>query len=75
MNSNNGNLTPVDAYALARALIGLPLDPLPLSPVAGLLLAHLDPDVVERFLADGGERGRQPEAYRLTEQSVTACDT
>ena len=45
MNSNNANLTPIDAYALARALIGLPIDPLPLSPVAGLLLTHLDPAV------------------------------
>ena len=40
---NKTELTPQDAYVLARALVGLPYDGVPLSPITGLLLAHLDP--------------------------------
>lgn len=36
-------LTAQDTYVLARALVGLPYDGVPLSPITGLLLAHLDP--------------------------------
>ncbi|MFQ3647607.1 MAG: DUF3987 domain-containing protein [Anaerolinea sp.] len=45
-------LRPHDTYALARALVGLPYEGVPLSPVTSLLLAHLDPNVAEdmRFL-------------------------
>ncbi len=45
-------LSPQDAYVLARALVGLPWDSVPLSPAVALLLAHLDPNVPEdlRFL-------------------------
>ena len=41
-----------DQYALARAFVGLPWDDTSLSPLAELLLAHLDVDVPEdlRFL-------------------------
>lgn len=44
--------SPQDAYVLARALVGLPWDGVPLSPAVGLLLANLDPNVPEdlRFL-------------------------
>ena len=38
-------LTPQDAYVLARAIVGLPFDGVPLSPLTGLLLAHLDPQL------------------------------
>jgi len=38
-------LTPQDAYVLARAIVGLPYDGVPLSPLTGLLLAHLDPQM------------------------------
>jgi hypothetical protein len=52
MNHTEYNLTPQDTYALARALVGLPWDGVPLSPAVGLLLAHLDPHMPEdlRFL-------------------------
>ncbi len=30
--------------------------------------------LVERYLAEGGRRGRQPEAYRLSQQSVASGD-
>lgn len=45
-------LSPQDTYVLARALVGLSWDGIPLSPAVGLLLAHLDPNVPEdmRFL-------------------------
>ncbi|MFQ3660350.1 MAG: hypothetical protein SNJ54_15480, partial [Anaerolineae bacterium] len=45
-------LRPHDTYALARALVGLPYEGVPLSPVTSLLLTHLDPNVAEdmRFL-------------------------
>jgi hypothetical protein len=45
-------LSPQDAYGLARALVGMSWDSLPLSPAVGLLLAHLDPNVPDdlRFL-------------------------
>ena len=45
-------LTPHDTYVLARALVGLSWDDIPLSSAVGLLLAHLDPNVPEdmRFL-------------------------
>ena len=36
-------LTPQDAYVLARALVGLPYDGIPLSPITRILLAQLDP--------------------------------
>ncbi len=46
------NLSPQDAYGLARALVGMSWDSLQLSPAVGLLLAHLDPNVPDdlRFL-------------------------
>ncbi len=40
---NKTDLTAQDAYILARALVGLPYAGVPLSPITGLLLAHLDP--------------------------------
>ena len=40
---NGVELTSQDAYVLARALVGLPYDGVPLSPITGLLLANLDP--------------------------------
>ena len=45
-------LTRQDAYGLARALVGMSWDGLPLSPAVALLLTHLDPNVSEdmRFL-------------------------
>lgn len=45
-------LSPQDTYVLARALVGLAWDGIPLSPAVGLLLAHLDPNVPDdmRFL-------------------------
>lgn len=45
-------LSPHDTYILARALVGLSWDGVPLSPAVGLLLAHLDPNVPDdmRFL-------------------------
>lgn len=45
-------LSPHDTYVLARALVGLSWDGIPLSPAVGLLLAHLDPNVPDdmRFL-------------------------
>jgi hypothetical protein len=45
MTQANLTLTPQDAYVLARAIVGLPYDGVPLSPVTGLLLAHLDPQM------------------------------
>ncbi|TVR25296.1 MAG: hypothetical protein EA396_00160, partial [Anaerolineaceae bacterium] len=36
-------LTPTDRYALARALVGMSYDGVPLSPITALILAHLDP--------------------------------
>jgi hypothetical protein len=46
------DLTAHDAYALARALVGMSWDDVALSPAVGLLLAHLDPNVPDdlRFL-------------------------
>ena len=46
------DLTAHDAYALARALVGMSWDSLQLSSAVGLLLAHLDPNVPDdlRFL-------------------------
>jgi hypothetical protein len=41
------DLTPQDAYILARALVGLPFDGIPLSSITQLLLAHLDPKAPE----------------------------
>ena len=43
MNPTKSKLTPQDSYVLARALVGLPYDALPLSPIMSLLLANLDP--------------------------------
>ncbi|MEO1440407.1 MAG: hypothetical protein AAFV33_08375, partial [Chloroflexota bacterium] len=40
-------LTPQDAYVLARAIVGLPYDGVPLSSITGLLLAQLDPQMPE----------------------------
>ncbi len=40
---SDDTLTPSDRYILARALVGLPYDGVPLSPITALLLAHLDP--------------------------------
>jgi hypothetical protein len=46
------NLSPQDAYGLARALVGMSWDGIQLSPAVGLLLAHLDSNVPDdlRFL-------------------------
>ena len=44
-------------------------------PVMEALKALEEDGRVERFLADGGSRGRQPEAFRLIEKSVTPRDT
>lgn len=47
MTSKTYILTPHDAYVLARALVGLDWNGIPLSPVTGLLLAQLDPTTAE----------------------------
>jgi len=44
-------------------------------PVMEALKALEEDGRVERFLADGGSRGRQPEAFRLVEKAVTPRDT
>jgi hypothetical protein len=47
-------LTSQDTYILARALVGLPYDGVPLSPITRILLAQLDPkspDDVQILLA------------------------
>jgi len=50
--TTNFTLSPQDAYGLARVLVGMSRDSLPLSPAVALLLAHLDPNVPDdlRFL-------------------------
>ena len=52
MTVTNFTPSPADLYVLARALVGLSWEDVPLSPSIGLLLAHLDPTVPEdmRFL-------------------------
>jgi len=45
MSHTDITLTPQDAYVLARAIVGLLYDGVPLSPLTGLLLAHLDPQM------------------------------
>ncbi|MBA3872393.1 MAG: DUF3987 domain-containing protein [Anaerolineae bacterium] len=52
MSETKFTLPPQDAYGLARALVGLPWDGIPLSPATALLLVHLDPNVPDdlRFL-------------------------
>jgi hypothetical protein len=52
MSETKFTLPPQDIYALARALVGLPWESVPLSPATALLLAQLDPTVPEdmRFL-------------------------
>jgi len=43
MSRAEATLTALDCYALACAIVGRPYDEVPLSPLIGLLLAHLDP--------------------------------
>lgn len=52
MMQHNFTLSPLDSYVLARALVGLSWEEVPLSPAVGLLLTHLDPTVPDdmRFL-------------------------
>lgn len=45
MSPDEITLTSQDAYILARAMVGLPYDDVPLSPLTGLLLAHLNPQL------------------------------
>jgi hypothetical protein len=61
-----GSATLRDIYRALRS---------PRKPVLEALKALEQDGQVERFLAQGGERGRQPEAYRLTTLSVTVRDT
>ena len=65
LKTAGGSATIRDLYRALRS---------PRKPVIEALKALEQDGHVERFLAQGGERGRQPEAYRLTEQSVTVCD-
>lgn len=44
---NSVELSPQDAYVLARALVGLPYDEVPLSPITHLLLSNLNPQLPE----------------------------
>jgi uncharacterized membrane protein len=66
LKTAGGSATVRDLYRALRS---------PRKPVIEALKALEGDGHVERFLAQGGERGRQPEAYRLTEQSVAVCDT
>lgn len=47
MQGSGFSFTPQDTYALARAIVGLPYEDVPLSPFTGLLLTNLDPQMNE----------------------------
>ncbi len=63
LRTANGNATVREIYRALRSTR---------KPVVEALKALEQDGLVERYLAEGGSRGRQPEAYRLVEQSVTS---
>lgn len=65
LRSANGNATVRDIYRALRSSR---------KPVVEALKALEQDGLVERYLAEGGSRGRQPEAYRLVQQSVASGD-